>query len=295
MKPTPSVTLVTPTFARDFERFLLQRESIERWQIDIPHVAVVNHESLELFQKIPFQKNLTLLSTRDVLPKPIEARRLAQRHSWKHPTYWLGPKPLHGWMIQQLIKLSAPAFVETEAVVSLDSDAFFVGQVTHADFYAPDGRVHLYETTDDCDVEIAEWLAASMHFLGVPTQHEPIRRHFHCPVLFHTGILKDMQEMIQVRHSMPWMDAMVKAWVSEGTYGVYARYIDGLKRTAPVQPELTVYYWWREQFETFTFDLVSRVKERNARIVLVNSNIGQPVSSYRSLVERAWQELDARD
>ena len=73
---TRSVTLVTPSYAKDIERFTLQRESIERCGIDLPHCALVNHEDLPLFAKIPFQRNLRILSTQDLLPPRFEARRL---------------------------------------------------------------------------------------------------------------------------------------------------------------------------------------------------------------------------
>lgn len=72
------VTFVSPTFKKDLQRFALLRESMERCEIDIRHIAVVQHEDLPLFDKIPFRHKLTLLSSRDVLPADIEARRTAK-------------------------------------------------------------------------------------------------------------------------------------------------------------------------------------------------------------------------
>ena len=48
------LTFITPTYRDDFEQFCLQRESFEKWGIEIPHVAVVHHEDLPLFKDIPF-------------------------------------------------------------------------------------------------------------------------------------------------------------------------------------------------------------------------------------------------
>ena len=74
------VTFVTPTYAGDFERFCLQQESIERLEINIPQVAVVQDEDRALFDRLTYRKNLTIVSTRDVLPAAIESRRL--RKHW---------------------------------------------------------------------------------------------------------------------------------------------------------------------------------------------------------------------
>jgi hypothetical protein len=63
-----SLIFLTPTFARDYERFCLQRESMRRCGIDIPHIAVVHDEDLAVFKQTPHRNNLTLLSTADVLP-----------------------------------------------------------------------------------------------------------------------------------------------------------------------------------------------------------------------------------
>ena len=58
--------------------------------------------------------------------------------SRKDYRYWITGTGIHGWMIQQLLKLAAPAVVKTEAIVCLDSDTFFVDTVRLEDFVAPD-------------------------------------------------------------------------------------------------------------------------------------------------------------
>src|SRR4051794_22825888 len=114
-----TVTLITPTYGRDYERFCLQRESIERCGIDLPHVAIVHEEDLRQFKAMPHQRNLRIISTRDVFPARIERRRRAwgyRRRQWRR---WIGWRHLHGWMSQQLIKLAAPSYVESTGVVCL--------------------------------------------------------------------------------------------------------------------------------------------------------------------------------
>jgi hypothetical protein len=285
-----AVTFITPTYAGDLERFCLQRESIVRCGITIPQVAIVDHEDLPLFKEIPFQNNLTLLSTQDVLPPKIEARRFAWGCRRRELRYWLHRPAIHGWMIQQLLKLVAAAVIQTEGIICLDSDTLFVDNVRAEDFYSSDGRLHLYETNDDLDAEMAEWPAHSMRFLGIKPTHQPLMRYTHAPVPFHRQVLLDMQDFVQKRYSKPWTNAFLDAEMvfEYTTYGVYARHIHGLENLAPVRPPLTVYCWWPEQVKRIEHDFLARIRENNGKAVLINSNIGFPVSSYRHLIEQAW-------
>jgi Family of unknown function (DUF6492) len=284
------VTFVTPSYAADIERFSLQRESIERCGIEIPQVALVNHEDVSLFERIPFKKNLTIISTREILPPRIERRRLAWGARRREPRYWLGLNPIHGWMLQQLLKLAAPAVVQTEGLICLDSDTLFVNNVCDQDFYSEDGRLHLYET-EDIDAEMAEWYIKSLRFLGLPVQEQPLRRFTHSPVPFHRDVLLAMHEFIEKRHGKHWMEAMLDAEqiFEYSTYGAFATYIDAARHVAPVRPSLCLYYWWSKQANTIQDDFLPRLRAANPKAVLINSNMHQPVAAYRHLIEQAWE------
>ena len=286
------LTLLTPSCARDLERFALQRESIRRCGIDLPHVALVNAEDAAAFEALPHQSNLRIVTTADVLPAKIEARRRAWRISRRDWRYWVTGKGISGWMAQQLLKLAAPEIVETESVLCLDSDTLFVRRVDDTDFHAADGRLHLYETDDDLDVEMAEWQAHSLRYLGLSTTGVPLARWTHSPVPLQCGVLKEMRDALQARHRKPWMEAIIDgSRITEyTTYGVYARYIDQLRRVKPHRPGLCVYYWWSAQAQTLGEDLARRVRDERGKMVLINSNIGRPVSAYRAAIESVWDE-----
>jgi hypothetical protein len=285
-----TLTLLTPTFRRDLERFALQRESIERCAIDLPHIAIVNTEDLPLFQKIPFKKNLTLLTTRQVLGKTIDRRRQVWRVSRKDYRYWITPAGIPGWLAQQLMKLAAPAFISTASFLCLDSDAFFVDRITAADFHAPDGRLHLYETTDDLDTEMAEWYAHSLRFLGIQETGVPLRRFTHAPVPMHCQLVKDMQTLIEQRHRMPWMEAIINGdrIMEYTTYGAYARHVDQCRSVCPTPPGMTLYFWWKQDEASLKADLEASFRNRQHKMILVNSNIGHGVQVYRPGIESVW-------
>jgi hypothetical protein len=285
-----SVTLVTPSYAKDLERFTLQRESIERCGIDLPHCVLVNHEDLALFEKIPFRRNLRILSTRELLPPRFEARRLGWGKPRRSLAHWKGRPGIHGWYIQQLLKLAAPQVVETEGIVCLDSDTLFVDRLTADDFFAPDGRMHLFET-EDTDCEMGEWYIRSLKFLGESLRNRPVLRTTHSPVPMHRQVMLDMQTHIEKQHGVFWMEAMARTEMimEYSTYGAFARYVDKLRHVVPARPQpLSLYFWWSEDMDHLLTDLVERVQATRPKTVLINSSHGRPVSAYRALIEQAW-------
>jgi Family of unknown function (DUF6492) len=284
------VTLFTPTYGPDLERFRVQRESIERCGIELPHVAVVQHEHLPLFRDLPFQRNLTLVSTRDVLPPEVERRRRLWGIRRRNPRRWLGGTPLHGWFTQQLLKLASPSVVSTEGIVCIDSDTLFVGRVEAADFYDQTGKLHLYETFDDVDAEMAEWVGRSMRFLGVKPTKLPVSRFTHSPTVLHRQIVLDMHSCIAAIHHKPWMRAVedYEMITEYATYGVFAKYVDGCKRVTPTPPRLSAYFWWAEEVAAIDRDFASKVKVTHAKMVAVQSNSGILPGQYRPLVAALW-------
>ena len=292
-----TVTLVTATYGPDLERFALQRESIERCGVMLPHVAIVHTEDVATFREIPFRQNLTILATAEVLPAAIERRRRRGPRDLRRlsPTRWFGGKTIHGWYTQQLVKLAAADVVRTEGYVCLDADVFLCGPLSDADFFAADGRLHLYETVEDLDVEMVEWLVDSMRFLGIGLRQKPAARYIHHPLPMHRRVVLELQAYVEARFHRPWAEAMADASVTEAmTYGAYARHLHAGRLVAPTLPSTCLYYWWPEQLATMDADFRRRVAESQARAVLVQSNLSVPVKAYRHLAEAAWTRDGAR-
>lgn len=288
------ITFFTPTYARDFERFCLLRESLEYFGIEIPHVAVVNHADVGLFNTVPHRRGLSILSTRDILPTEFERRRQVWRISRKDYRYWITGRGIPGWTIQQLIKLASPKVVDTQGIVCLDSDCFFIAPVSAGDFYAPDGRLHLYESTDDLDVEMAEWYPHALRFLGHKTTGVPLRRFTHAPVPLHREILVEMHRFIEARHGKSWMHAVEEGdMIMEYTlYGAYCRHNGGMGRVVAAPPPLSAYCWWPEQVDRLP-EILEHELKKGKKIALVQSNSGKPVSAYRAAAQGIWKKSGA--
>ncbi len=281
-------TFITPTYDRDLERFTLLRESMERCQVDVPHIAVVDHEDLPLFKKIPYAHKLTILSSQDVLPPAIEARRTAKKYRKRHPYYWLKPKPIIGWAIQQVMKLRSPEYVDTEGILCLDSDVFFVDRVEDSDFFSADGKLHLYEDPTNFTVETVSWMAESMHALHLQLNQKPLL-FIHNPVPMHRDVVLKLRQKLEEIHGESWIEIFLKLGLTEyTTYGVFARFVNGLDKVSPVEPPYTLNYWVPHQVEDLESTMLKKIEETGARIILMNSHIGKPVESYRHLVNLAW-------
>jgi hypothetical protein len=204
-------------------------------------------------------------------------------------------KPIHGWGVQQLIKLAAPRVTQSDIVVCIDCDTFFVGKVTPADFMTEDQIPHLYETSTDVDAEMAEWPARSMRFLGIKPTGRQLYRYTHSPVVFSREVLLDLHGLIEMRHRIPWMNAVIDSEMimEYTTYGVFAREVDSMRRVAAVSPPLSTYFWWPEEFRQMSEKFASQIGKTGARIVGIQSKEGSPVK-VRELAEPFWKIAESR-
>jgi hypothetical protein len=193
--------------------------------------------------------------------------------------------------VQQFIKLAAPVVVPTDVYVCLDSDTLFVDQVDADDFRDPTtGRALLYETTDDVDAEMAEWVGRSMRFLGVKPTHRLVSRFTHSPVVMQREVVLDMQRFIEKRHGRHWIEAMDRfgSIMEYSTYGVFAKYIDGCSRVIRSRPAMSAYFWWPEEVSDMEQSFDAKVLKTGAKMVGIQSNVGKSPAAYRHLLQRAW-------
>ncbi len=279
-----SVTLLTPTFKRDLAVFRFLRQSIESCGIDLPHVAVVNHEDLELFRQIEANRNLTVLSTRDVLPEWLELARLSPRYRRSDPRFWISRRGVSGWMVQQVAKLLSPAYINTDAIVCVDSEFAFIDRVTVDDFYTPDGRLHLYENVEKFFAFVAEWHLRSIRFLGVKME-EYIQDYITNSVPLKRELVIRLQKYIADRHGVPWEQAMIEHDVCEyPTYGFFARYICHLEGLAPVRPPFTISCWKPSEFDEVRADIDAIVNNPAIKAIHVNGVAGLGIDQYRDVL-----------
>ena len=102
-----SVALLTASYAKDIERFSLLSESIDTWLTGYTrHYVLVNDEDLPLFARFASDKRVIVPASR-YLPKwlwalPPALQFISKRRVWLS----LLSSPVHGWHIQQILKIA---------------------------------------------------------------------------------------------------------------------------------------------------------------------------------------------
>lgn len=286
--PARGLTLLTPTFGRDLERFALLRESMDRGGVDLPHVAVVHTEDVAAFRAIKHNHRLTVRTTAEVLPPELERRRVARGYPRRDPRHWIRPRPLHGWMSQQYVKILGPSVCETDSVVVLDSDELFVRPVTEDAFFAEDGRLHLYESEGPMTPELAEWFIHAARFFELRMTAVHAAHYTWSPVPVHAAVAAGLMAALEERSGLAWYEAMDRFQLMEYTaLGVYARHLDGCRHQVPVAPRGAKLFCLPEHVEGLAVKLKAVREDPEVFLVRVQSNTGVEPAAIR---EALWKE-----
>ena len=125
MKQARTVALLTPSYHKDLERFALLCDSIDRHvKGHERHYVIVADDEIPLFSRFNGEKRIVLPSSK-FLPKwlkliPPFLLRRGRRLWWSFRS-----GPVHGWHIQQLLKISAVSSLPEERFCVIDSDNVF--------------------------------------------------------------------------------------------------------------------------------------------------------------------------
>lgn len=171
-----SVALLTASYAKDIERFSLLSESIDTWLTGYTrHYVLVNDEDVPLFERFASDKRVVVPASR-YLPKwlfalPPALQFISSRRVWLS----LLSSPVHGWHIQQILKIAGVLNAAEQRVCILDSDNLFfrefdVGQ------YAGSEKTPLFITRKGIDADHplhVLWLRTVDQLLGVKDRSLP--------------------------------------------------------------------------------------------------------------------------
>jgi hypothetical protein len=170
-----SVALLTPSHAKDFERCALLCRSIDAYVTGhTTHYVIVNDEDVRLFQKLQSKQRVIVPASR-YLPKWLwavpPALQLGQRRVWVS----LLSYPVHGWHVQQILKIAGVLAAPEDRVCIIDSDnvffrAFDLGRYAGADktpLFFDRNAIH-----EDSPMH-GLWLRNADRLLGLPQTQFP--------------------------------------------------------------------------------------------------------------------------
>lgn len=163
MKST-TYALVTPSYWMDVERCRFLLESAQRWVPSwVHHYLVIARRDVPLFKPM-LTPRTTLLVVEDIIPGWL-FRVPGLRHFWIS----LRTRPVKNWILQQIVKLSAPAVIKEDVLLYADSDMFFIAPFDPLSFER-DGKVPLFLETGQRGLiqSNEEWQNTCCKLLGIP-------------------------------------------------------------------------------------------------------------------------------
>ena len=218
-----SYALLTPSFAPDFERCELLVESCDRYLAPgVQHYIIVDRRDEQLFRRLRSGRTHVIVK-QEVLPRWLH--QVPMRPKWWWRTNGL---PVRGWMIQQIVKLSADRFSPEDAYVFADSDTFFLRPFDPADWAIGD-RLPLFR---EVKPEIEGPMTTAWYELGAPLLGidlaPPYRTNYVTSLAVWTRRnLVGLHRHLEDFHGMAWQQPLCGLrTVSEYTlYGMYCEHV----------------------------------------------------------------------
>lgn len=242
MTATGGCCLLTPTWSGDLDHFRLLRMSLSGSPLaTLPHYVIVQTEDVEAFRAYDTEP-VRLLTTADVLPPRIEARRRrACAISARVGRHWtriggslkrsLGlPRwPAYtGWHTQQLCKLWMANELDVDRVIVLDSDVIVTPHAT-VDHFAAEGRYRCFATWENREAlsgKVRNWVDQAERLIGAaPMVDSQVNTYFDTPFILDVPVVRRMLAWLEETHGRPWYDVMLaqppRRWSEFGTYKAF--------------------------------------------------------------------------
>lgn len=243
-----SVALLTASYAKDIERFSLLSESIDAWLTGYTrHYVLVNDEDVPLFARFASDKRVIVPASR-YLPKWLFALPPALQFGNRRVWLSLLSSPVHGWHIQQILKIAGVLNAPEQRVCILDSDNLFfrefdVGQ------YAGAETTPLFVTREAIDADHplhGLWLRTVDQLLGIKERSFPADDYVGNALVWDKDTARAMTHAIKSATGLSWALALCrKKKFSE--YLLYGNFVatspEHLARHRITEDSIAVSYW----------------------------------------------------
>ncbi len=207
-----SVALLTASYAKDIERFSLLSESIDTWLTGYTrHYVLVNDEDVPLFARFQSEKRV-IIPASQFLPKWLWALpSFLQRGSRR---VWLSllSSPVHGWHIQQILKIAGVLNAAEQRVCILDSDNLFFREFDVAQ-YAGAAKTPLFVTRRAIRADAplhAVWLRTVDQLLGIKARTFPADDYVGNALVWDRDTARAMTGAIKAATGMNWILALCR-------------------------------------------------------------------------------------
>jgi len=249
-----TVALLTPTHAKDIERFDLLCESVDRYVTGHErHYVIVNDDDLPLFQKYASARRVIAPSSA-YLPSWL----------WSTPRFlafngrriWISPlcKPVHSWHVQQLLKISGALQAAEDRICIVDSDNLFFREFD-VRAYAGGEKTPLYVNRAAISAKEPKhtvWTRNAFRLLGLPDPLFPADDYVGNVIAWDKEALISLTDEISLATGLNWRLALCRQrQFSE--YLLYGQFIAHAPRFreqhAIVEKSLVCAYWDERQLD----------------------------------------------
>jgi hypothetical protein len=280
-----SYALITPSYWRDVERCRLLVESVHRW-VDptLQHYLLIAKRDVPLFTSM-LGPRTHLIVVEDIIPRWL-FRVPGVKRFWVS----LRTRPVKNWILQQIVKLSAPSVVTKDVLLYADSDMFFIAPYDPRSFER-DGKVPLLE-------EIGQrgkiphndrWQAVCSKLLGLPVQTDCDTNYVGQLVWWRRANALRMLEQVETINARDWQRciAPLSAFSEYILYGLHSARVLGEANAGHWHDRMvrTLCYWPEVRLDVAGLEKLKSQREPQHHSAMISGKSGTSVADIRSVFQ----------
>jgi hypothetical protein len=243
-----SVALITPSYAGDFERFSLLCQSIDRRVTGYDrHYVIVSDDDMPLFQAFNDQRRIVLPSSQ-FLPRWLKLAPGVKLRNGRKVWWSLRARPVHGWHVQQILKIAAAMEMSEQRFCLIDSDNVFV-RPFDVGAYAGGERSPLYLQREAITAEAplhATWTRNCDRLLGHAPTRFPADDYIGHVIVWDKDTVRGMANAIDRATGLNWRLALCRTRAFS-EYLLYGHFVENSPERRAMHEatteSLAISYW----------------------------------------------------
>jgi hypothetical protein len=209
-----SVCLITPSYRGDLERCRILCESVDRYVTGFErHKLIVNDEDVSYFKSLIGARR-TVEPVKAYLPPWLRPLPFGMRYKGRKVWLSMRTQPVHGWHIQQLVKLAAAANSASEFSINLDSDTVFVRPFDVESWIGNGPASPLLRSPGGITADLQwhpTWLQNATRLLGLPAHTLPADDYVGNIIAWRRETVKSMLDRIERTTGSDWVTALCRS------------------------------------------------------------------------------------
>jgi hypothetical protein len=294
-----TVALLTPSHRKDIDRFELLCDSVDRHVTGYErHYVVVNDSDVPLFARFGSDRR-AILPGSQFLPKwlrllPSFLSRNGRRVWWSFRT-----PPVHGWHVQQILKIAGVLQLPEQRYCITDSDNVFF-RPFDASAYAGAAKTPLYIDKGAISADSplhAVWTRNCDRLLNHPETSFPTDDYVGNLLVWDKTAATDMMLAIERIAGTSWQEALCKtrAFSEYLLYGHFVRNSAAHLAVHEITTESPVHAYW-DDAPLSTEEIAAMVENAppSKAALCIESFSNTPVSAIRNAVDLEHRALNVR-